>query len=1144
MRRSIALTVLYLACLLQGQVAGAQKYGDGRPDTLTDARGIRYQKITYATYEIIDMSGYKGPPDVYIPGSFEILTGGRYESRLPVYVERIADRACMNNKVITSLTIDTVQINRFKSIGISAFEGCTSLKSVTFPRSLYSIESDAFYGCKSLYDIYLTWSTPADAKHLFVDGGAFYGIHPDCRAHIESGDEENWLNWDNNVDVNWWGILIEPNAYKLNAIAADHPEWGDAVARMIPRQNDRPLPDGYAYYDRMVELTARPAEHRRFVSWKITSKWLLMDWRKPFEGVTRNPFSFRMSGDVTYEPVFESDVCTVKAVSRGNGRVTEMFALTPAGWQVNYEFPYDATVQVKATPDAGYYFEKWTGDWGEPFFSIDNPYKFVVKGDMAIWAHFTERYMVYLTTSHGKIISGEGAYSYGQTVKAEVDAGEGYHFVMWTDAAGKVVSMNNPYQFYATDSTGRTVLHAECVPDTDECHVMLESDEEGEISSGAGWYPPGTEVRVEVACKEGWRLLKWTNLAGDSVSGDNPYHFVVKSNQSLTAHFAFGTYRLSQSVDGEGVMTVTPPGGVYVYPTRLTAEAFPREGYHFDRWTNGRGDLLSTANPYTFTMKEDMELQAHFFWNGYRVDLSVRNGTITSGRNGYYPYGASVTAEASPREGYHFVEWANAAGERVSTDNPYTFTVTENTILQAYFAADGSISYHVHLTVDARGHILRGGGTYPQGSETTVEADAGEGYRFVKWTNERGESVSTANPYTFVVNGDVSLHANFTVNTYHVILSAAENGRVKQNGGVFAYGTEVRAEATANPGYRFVRWADAATGGSLSLNNPYTFVVKSDMEVRAHFAVDTGEGRYFWVNLSAENGWSVEGSGSYDFGAKVKAEASSYYGYRFVKWIDEGSGDSLSAANPFTFTVTADVSIRAVYVKRSFTLSVSAGANGKVSGGGTVLYQGYVKAVAVADDGYHFVRWTDAEGESVSAGNPYEFQLLKDTKLTAVFAPGAPGSVVVTVFATEGGRATGGGNYGYGDVVKLEAFVEKGYYFAEWTREGEGAVSWTEVYTFQLAEGGAYAYTAHFAKLYDGNELLPSAAAGAYYADGALHLVNLEGFVISVQAVDGRQVLLFEAKGAEYAAALPAGIYILNAVGGKERYVTKFVVKA
>ncbi|OAV63777.1 hypothetical protein Barb6XT_03053 [Bacteroidales bacterium Barb6XT] len=65
-----------------------------------------------------------------------------------------------------------------------------------------------------------------------------------------------------------------------------------------------------------------------------------------------------------------------------------------------------------------------------------------------------------------------------------------------------------------------------------------------------------------------------------------------------------------------------------------------------------------------------------------------------------------------------------------------------------------------------------------------------------------------------------------------------------------------------------------------------------------------------------------------------------------------------------------------------------------------------------------------------------------------------------------------------------------------------------------------------------------------YYAEGVLHLVNLDGYFISVSTIKRERVLQFTADDGEYPVTLPAGIYILNAAGGKEgRFAAKFVVR-
>lgn len=58
------------------------------------------------------------------------------------------------------------------------------------------------------------------------------------------------------------------------------------------------------------------------------------------------------------------------------------------------------------------------------------------------------------------------------------------------------------------------------------------------------------------------------------------------------------------------------------------------------------------------------------------------------------------------------------------------------------------------------GGTVTGNGLYWTGEECALTAEPADGYVFVNWT-ENGEEVSTANPYTFPVNGNRNLVANF-----------------------------------------------------------------------------------------------------------------------------------------------------------------------------------------------------------------------------------------------------------------------------------------------------------------------------------------------------------------------------------------------
>ena len=74
-------------------------------------------------------------------------------------------------------------------------------------------------------------------------------------------------------------------------------------------------------------------------------------------------------------------------------------------------------------------------------------------------------------------------------------------------------------------------------------------------------------------------------------------------------------------------------------------------------------------------------------------------------------------------------------------------------------------SFNITVTANpSQGGTVTGGGTYNSGQSCTVSATANTGYTFTNWT-ENGNVVSTNASYTFNVEGNRSLVANFEANT-------------------------------------------------------------------------------------------------------------------------------------------------------------------------------------------------------------------------------------------------------------------------------------------------------------------------------------------------------------------------------------------
>lgn len=132
---------------------------------------------------------------------------------------------------------------------------------------------------------------------------------------------------------------------------------------------------------------------------------------------------------------------------------------------------------------------------------------------------------------------------------------------------------------------------------------------------------------------------------------------------------------------------------------------------------------------------------------------------------------------------------------------------------------------------------VSGGGSYQQGAECTLTATANEGYVFTNWT-ENDEVVSTSANYTFSVNANRTLVANFTLQNYTISVSASpSSGGSVSGGGSYNYGQSCTVHAIANTGYVFSNWTE--NGSVVSTNANYIFTVNANRTLVANFIIDT-----------------------------------------------------------------------------------------------------------------------------------------------------------------------------------------------------------------------------------------------------------------------------------------------------------------
>ena len=338
------------------------------------------------------------------------------------------------------------------------------------------------------------------------------------------------------------------------------------------------------------------------------------------------------------------------------------------------------------------------------------------------------------------------------------------------------------------------------------------------------------------------------------------------------------------------------------------------------------------------------------------------------------------------------------------------------------------------------GGTVTGAGWYYGGSSVTVTATAAAGYTFNNWT-ENGIQVSTNPSYTFNLNSNRSLTANFTQDTYTISVSAspANSGNVTGDG-QFVYGESCTVSAIPNTGFVFVNWTE--NGTQVSTNANYTFSVSANRNLVANFT----QGTYTITTTSnPATGGNTTGGGQYAYGESCTVVATANDGYAFDCW-KQGSTVVSSVAS-YTFTVNSSCTLAAYFNAVTCTVSVVAdpAEGGTVTGGGT-FNQGQTCVVsASANSGYSFEGWKE-DGEIVSTDNFYLFTVTHNCTMTASFVSS---SCEITAVANPvaGATITGAGTFAVGETVTLTAVPNTDYTFVNWTENGN-VVSEEAVYTF------------------------------------------------------------------------------------------------
>lgn len=720
----------------------------------------------------------------------------------------------------------------------------------------------------------------------------------------------------------------------------------------------------------------------------------------------------------------------------------------------------------------GYAVDYWTENAdgsGEKYYE-GNP--ITLAADKNVYAHWTAAYSITFvpdypdgaTVTSGTMGTQNIAIDDTKPLNANQFKCKGYRFAGWEDDEGHPYADKGSF----TADSGNVTLHAQW-----QAVYTITYDANnntGKVYEATIDVDP-TETTYQVLANDscgisfsGYVFDGWKDAAGTSYNAAAT--ITLTSDITLYAQWARKiTFHSNNGSDTTAIQTIPVSS-----TAALDSNTFTNAGESFVGWSTQAnsaeikyvdGESVKITGDNSKDVDVDLYAQwgdtcrIHFEPNyptgtagtGTMDDLNLGKGFTTNLNNVYSLTGYTLTQWTTEEGGGGDFYNSNAISLDGSVGNTLTLYAQWDRIpCEVKFVSEDGLT-PLQTVSCYYGDII----SFSEATPTKEKTDEYE-FTFDGWSTAK-DSQGTALTSIPAATGDTTYYAHFSSSKRHYSVSATANpsagGTVSGSGSSYEWNSNVTVEASPSTGYHFVKWTD--NGADVGTATTYSITIDGNHTVVAEF-----EKNSYTVTLEASAG----GQATIDkttclYEDQVTVAAAADTGYTFVNWVQDGQ--VVSSDPTYTFTVTADSTVKPVFSINSYTISLSSDGNGSVEGAGDYNYSSTATLTASPNTGYYFVNWTDEDGDEVSTSATYSFTVSGSRSLKANFALY---SYNIGVTAGDNGSVTGKGIYYYGESITVKAKPETGYHFVNWTIDGN-VVSTNANYTFTVT--GPTELTANFA---------------------------------------------------------------------------------
>ena len=537
--------------------------------------------------------------------------------------------------------------------------------------------------------------------------------------------------------------------------------------------------------------------------------------------------------------------------------------------------------------------------------------------------------------------------------------------------------------------------------------------------------------------------IKWHIKGSSTVS-----RFSIASTR-LT--FYFNQYEMRPLVgnNANGIQKVTVSNASPCYGDTVVFTPKLVQGATWAGWYSDAActQLVSADQNYSVSPSSDITLYAKATIDATLYNVNAVAGTeiaSVSVSDSIVPEGSTTTFTAQVNTGCSFEAWYSddTYTTVVSTENPYTTTITANTTL---YAKAHKNSLNMSVGSAEHGTASVSATTVPYGSDVTFTfTPEDETWELYGWYSDSGltQLVSEANPYTFTVTEDVTLYPKVGKKRYTITLQSP-GAYILQSSTQLSM-IAVKTELITVGDMRNLR------AGNFAAINPEKIIAQQSKtgDEHSNFSISIVATIGSTVALHAEDNSYKDYNTTYFLKDNVQISNGPYYVYQVS---DDATFNTVKANNtvkPLRCNCTA-IALDGIEYAEVYPKEVAQG-----------LATTYTADVNI---GYTFAGWYSDEActKFISSNNPYEAvapeYTTEDRSATSLTLYAKATKVIYTIgvgTAEHGSATVSTTTAHYGDTVTFNCTVDEGYGFKGWYSD-EGLtrlVSEANPYTFRVTK--------------------------------------------------------------------------------------------